>query len=82
MEKRRDRLNQTFQICPTRRRYCKIIGIANIIFYMEYVLHKLIKLVYVDICKKLRREVADGDSLARRGIYSLSLSLSLSVGVV
>ena len=49
---------------------------------MEYVLHKLIKLVYVDICKKLRREVADGDSLARRGMYSLSLSLSLSVGVV
>ncbi len=73
-----DRLNQIFQIRPIRRCYCKIIGIAGIIFYMECMFHKLIKFIHIDVREKLGCKIADRYSffLARR-VYSLSLELAL-----
>ena len=58
-KKHRDRLDQIFQIRTIRRHYCKIIGVAGIMLYMELVFHKLIELIHIDVREELRREVAD-----------------------
>ncbi len=71
-----DRLNQIFQIRPIRRCYCKIIGIAGIMFYMEFMFHELIEFVHIDVREKLGRKVANGYTFRRDRTLSLSLSLS------
>lgn len=76
VEKFRDRLNQIFQIRPIRRCYCKIICIAGIILYMEFMLYKLIKFVHINVREKLRREVSYGNTPGMASAVSLSLSLS------
>ena len=80
-EERRHRLNQVFQIRVIRRRNCKIVGIAGIMPYMKFVLNKLIEFVHVDIREELGGKIADGHTL-RGAAFTLSLSLSLSIGVV
>ena len=51
--------------------YDKIVGIAHILFYFQYMFHKLIKFVHIDICKQLGGQIAN-----RQASFTLSLSLS------
>ncbi|KKS34321.1 MAG: hypothetical protein UU95_C0014G0001, partial [Parcubacteria group bacterium GW2011_GWC2_42_12] len=75
-EESRNRLNQIFQIRPIRRCYREIISIADIIFNPKRMFHKLIKLIHINIGKKLGCKVANGNTFPHARIYSLSLSLS------
>lgn len=48
-----------FQVRAVMREDDKIISIADVIFRLELVLHKLVKLVHVYVHEELRREVAE-----------------------
>lgn len=50
----------------------KIVRIANIIFYLQLLFHKLIKLIHVDISKKLRRQVTDRESFSDKKVGRFS----------
>ena len=41
----------------------KIVYISSIVFDTKFMLHEEIKVVKVDICKKLTRQVAQGESM-------------------
>jgi len=51
----------------------KVVSIANIVFNMQIMLHKLVTFVHIHIGKKLAREIAYRQSFPRR-IFTLSLS--------
>lgn len=56
----------------------EIIRVSRIVLYLQGMLHKLIKLVHIDIRKNLRGEIADWYTFFRGVFFTLSLSLSLS----
>jgi len=64
VQETRDRLDQVFQICAIGCDDGKVVRIAGILFYLEIVFDKLVKLVHVGIREKLRGEIADRQSFA------------------
>ncbi len=43
--------------------YHKVVGITDIVFFLQLVLHKLVELIEIDIGKKLRCQVPDWQTL-------------------
>ena len=51
-----------FEVHLVRRKDCEIIGIAQIIFRLEAMLHKLVEFVHVNVYQKLGRQIAERKS--------------------
>ena len=62
-----DFLSQMFQDEAVVIQNNKVIAVADIVPRFEYVLHIVVKLVQIDIRKKLARYIAERQSLSRRG---------------
>ncbi len=63
---------QFIQKILTFRHNYKIVCVANIIFYFQFFLHKLIKFIHVDIGKKLRGQIANRESFSSKKIRRLT----------
>ena len=58
------------------RKKHEVVGVSNVIFYLEFMLHKLIKLVHVYIAEKLGSKIAKRQANSRsRGIETCDNSL-------
>jgi len=63
---------QFFQKILTFRNSNKIIRVANIISYFQFLFHKLIEFVHINIGKKLRGQIADRKSFSSKKIRGLT----------
>ena len=57
----------------------KVVRIADVMFHLELVFYELIQRIQIDVCKQLRRQIPDWQADAAPRIFTLSLSLSLSL---
>lgn len=64
--------NHIFQKILIVRNNHKIVGVADIVFYFQLTLHKLIKLIHVDIGKQLRCQITNRESFPCKQIRRLS----------
>ena len=64
--------NQLFQRIYVFRHNDKIVRVADIIFYLQLLFHKLIKLIHVDIGKKLRCQITNRESFSNEKIGRFS----------
>lgn len=62
------RLDQAFQILLAFRNDYEIVRVARVVSLFQFLFHKLIKLVHVDVRKKLRGEVADRNAASSEEI--------------
>ena len=58
---------QVFQILFITRKNREIVGITEIIFYLQSAFHKLVKLVHINVNKYLRSEIAERQTHAQAG---------------
>ncbi len=51
---------ETFQLLVVPRKENEIIGVADVVFCSQAMLHELIKFIEVNVHQKLRGEIAEG----------------------
>src|SRR3989344_8128221 len=59
LQKFLNRCEQFFQLCFVGGDDYKVIGVADVILYMQFALYELIKLIHVHIREQLRGQIAD-----------------------
>jgi len=64
-EKYADLRHQIFQVPSVARKYCEIVGITEIVRYLQLALHKLVEFIHINIHKKLRGKIAERKPHAR-----------------